>query len=282
MSLVGIPPLSSQAAAGRGDYRLPPIRSYTVNRGTDPISAVSNYSPSVSAGSEIQRSQEMGTEDRSQNRGATQVSRREDRMENNIDRQSGSSASQTLSDLAAAASSRLMAENAAEIAAARAARNAAELAVDAARAARNAAEMAAARARSGISDVLAHHSLSADERSGLLTALRSSRDPFLGAGVGPPHRPLTNRSVSALTRWATSDEMDVIHQSEMRGLRLFQRSSDRSPLEGSINDEGGIPSPRGDYSSAFSHSPESSFVEVVGGRLSIIVFFLEKNVKQVS
>lgn len=213
----------------------------TITRGTDPINTVNQPS---SNSFQITRLNEPRTSgDRT---GNLEIGRTE-----NSDRHG--SASQTLSDLAAAASNRLMAENAAEIAAGR------------------------QTARSVLSGDSNNSDMTYSDRPGLLGALRSSRDPFFGTGFGPPISRNTglniNISHSAVpsNQWATSEEMEVIQQSQLhqlRGLRSFHDPRSPPPLPSDVqgisgHDEEGTH--LRDYNSSFSHSPESSFVEVVGG-----------------
>ena len=150
------------------------------------------------------------------------------------------SASQTLSDLAAAASNRLMAENAAEVAAAVQNVN------------------GAANANSS------NLSLTYSDRTNLLGALRSSRDPFLGSGFDPTtsrNTGLNTNSVAPNSHWATSEEMEVIQQSQFHqlGTRAFPDPRSPPPIPSDIQSIIGR-----EYNSSFSHSPESSFVEVGG------------------
>ena len=104
-----------------------------------------------------------------------------------------SSASQTLSDLAAAASNRLMAENAAE----------------------NAATHQTTRSLLTSDSQNSHYSH--PNRHDFIGALRSHRDPFFGTTFGPPNE--TESSSSALnppnssSEWASSEEMEAIRQS---------------------------------------------------------------------
>ena len=216
--------------------------SETTIRGTYPISSTNQ---TLSNSFHTTRRNET---DRLNNRRGTEVET------DNGDRQG--SASQTLSDLAAAASNRLMAENAAENAAAR------------------------QTTRSILSSDSQNFEYTYPNRHDLLGALRTSRDPFFGTSISAAVS-RTEVDVTASTaspgsnnHWATSEEMEAIRQSQMHHLRdLYQ--DPRSPsilpsdldgilevrrIDESLEDRNRLR----DYNSSFSHSPESSFIEVNG------------------
>ena len=220
------------------------LSTQTTTRGTDAI--VSHNSVSAGSFHNLRLNETYQSNDRRENLevGTTESVERH------------GSASQTLSDLAAAASNRLMAENAAENAA----------------------------ARQTTRSILAGNSRGLDimypDRQDLSGALRSSRDPFFGTTFGPPTTPTasgTNITASAgpSNEWATSEEMEAIRQSQIQQLReraltAHQIRDFRSPphlhsdlqgIDGHDEEGSGLR----DYSSSFSHSPESSFVEVTGG-----------------
>ena len=159
-----------------------------------------------------------------------------------------SSASQTLSDLAAAASNRLMAENAAE----------------------NAASHQTTRSPLTSDSQNLHYS--PPNRHDFIGALRSSRDPFFGASFAPTNE--SESSSSALNptissnEWASSEEMEAIRQSQIQQLRTFRSyQGPRSPpilpsdIDSMLRQDEDNARLR-DYNSSFSHSPESSFIEV--------------------
>ena len=173
----------------------------------------------------------------------------------NVDRQG--SASQTLSDLAAAASNRLMAENAAENAAAH------------------------LTTRSIPTSDSPNFDYTYANRHDLLGALRTSRDPFFGASyntaiarTGFDDNAPAN-STGSNNHWATSEEMEAIRQSQINHLRdVYQDPRSQSILQSdldiilevrrtddSLEDRNRLR----DYNSSFSHSPESSFIEVNSG-----------------
>ena len=241
----------SHAAVGRGlDPRMRQTFRQTVTRGTDPIS--NTYNASASAAGEPSHLSDTHT-----------LSRRS----SNVQRGTGAnndrhgSASQTLSDLAAAASNRLMAENAAEVAAAQ----------------------AAGSHDSGDSN---SSTLPHTDRPRLLGALRSSRDPFFGTTFSPPMSTrgnVLNNANSAETgsQWATSEEMEVIRQSQAHELGTLANiqlpNLSPPPLPSDIQGISGRDLEGlqlRDFNSSFSHSPESSFVEVGGsvpGKVVVVI-----------
>ena len=156
-----------------------------------------------------------------------------------------SSASQTLSDLAAAASNRLMAENAAE----------------------NAASHQSTRSLVTSDSQMPHFSYS--DRRNLIGALRSSSDPFFGVSSSSSNQPESslNEVTASTSQWASNDEMEAIRQSQIQQLRTFRSyQGPRSPpllpsdIDNLLRQEES--SRLREYNSSFSHSPESSFIEV--------------------
>ena len=157
-----------------------------------------------------------------------------------------SSASQTLSDLAAAASNRLMAENAAENAASH------------------------QTTRSILTSDSQHSNDSYPDRHNFIGALRSSSDPFFGVSPSNQSESSSNRLNSSLptNQWASNEEMEAIRQSQIHQLRTFRSyEGPQSPplLPSDIDNmlrQNEDNSRLRDYNSSFSHSPESSFIEV--------------------
>ena len=222
--------------------------SETIIRGTDPISSTNLPLPNS-----FHTTRRNETHRLNNRRGAEVETENGDRQ---------GSASQTLSDLAAAASNRLMAENAAENAAAR------------------------QTTRSILSSDSQNFEYTYPNRHDLLGALRTSRDPFFGTSF--------SAAVSRTEVDVTASPGSSIRQSQMHHLRdLYQ--DPRSPsilpsdldgilevrrIDESLEDRNRLR----DYNSSFSHSPESSFIEVNGTTGNIlpiritIVYLIANNV----
>ena len=164
------------------------------------------------------------------------------------------SASQTLSDLAAAASNRLMAENAAETAASH---------------------------HTSRPELLRDPYTSDNTffRRDIHGALRSARDPFLGSNLDQSDRSaglVSNNSNlgNPGNTWATTEEIEAIRQSQIQQLRDLREIELRDPVNRStiflppdidtLMGQDEEINPLREYSPSFSHSPESSFVEVTG------------------
>ena len=176
------------------------------------------------------------------------------------------SASQTLSDLAAAASNRLMAENAAETAASHHTSRP-ELLRD---------------PYTSDNTFFRREIHGADHpffRREIHGALRSARDPFLGSNLDQSDRSaglVSNNSNlgNPGNTWATTEEIEAIRQSQMQQLRDLREIELRDPVNrstiflppdiDSLMGQDEEINPLREYSPSFSHSPESSFVEVTG------------------
>ena len=138
--------------------------------------------------------------------------------------------------------------------------------------AENAAENAASQqtTRSILTSDSQHSNDSYPNRHDFIGALRSSSDPFFGVSPSNQSESSSNRLNNTLANnhWASNDEMEAIRQSQIHQLRTFRSyEGPRSPplLPSDIDSmlrQNEDSSRLRDYNSSFSHSPESSFIEV--------------------